>query len=53
MKYSKEEERQAQAKRDQAVQIDKAKQIQDIDDMLVKKGVAQKLPEPIATQQGI
>ncbi len=53
MKYSKEEERQAQAKRDQAVQIDEAKQIQDIDDMLVKKGVAQKLPEPIATQQGI
>jgi len=45
MKYSKEEERQAQAKRDQAVKIDKARQIQDIDDMLAKKGVAKKLPE--------
>ncbi|PYD33610.1 hypothetical protein [Pseudomonas syringae] len=52
MKYSKEEERQAQAKRDQAVQIDKAKQIQDIDDMLAKKDVLKKLPEPV-TQQGI
>lgn len=46
MKYTKEEERQALEKRNQASKIDEAQQTKDIDDMLVKKGVAKKLPEP-------
>lgn len=46
MKYSKEEERQALARRNQASEIDDAQQTKDIDDMLAKKGVLKKLPEP-------
>lgn len=52
MKYTKEEERQALEKRNQASAIDEAQQTKDIDDMLAKKGVLKKLPEPV-TQQGI
>lgn len=46
MKYTKEEEKQALAKRNQASEIDDAQQTKDIDDMLAKKGVFKKLPEP-------
>lgn len=52
MKYTKEEEKQALAKRNQASEIDDAQQTKDIDDMLAKKGVLNKLHEPV-TQQGI
>lgn len=52
MKYTKEEERQALARRNQASEIDDEQQVKDIDDMLAKKGVLNKLPEPV-TQQGI
>jgi len=52
MKYTKEEEKQALAKRNQSSEIDDAQQTKDIDDMLAKKGVLKKLPEPV-TQQGI
>ncbi len=46
MKYTKEEEKQALAKRNQSSDIDEAQQTKDIDDMLAKKGVFKKLPEP-------
>lgn len=46
MKYSKEEEAQALAKKNQASDYDEAQQNKDIDDMLIKKGVAKKSPEP-------
>lgn len=57
MKYTKEEERQALAKRNQSSELDWAQQIKNIDDMLAKKGVGKKLPEPDSApyieQQGI
>lgn len=51
MKYTKEEERQELAKRNKASAIDEAQQTKDIDDMLAKKGVAKKLPEPDPVSQ--
>ncbi|POH43472.1 hypothetical protein C2U56_00460 [Pseudomonas fluorescens] len=51
MKYTKEEERQALAKRNKASEIDDAQQTKDIDDMLAKKGVLKKLPEPVTQQE--
>ena len=46
MKYTKEEEWQALARRNQASEIDDEQQVKDIDAMLAKKGFAKKLPEP-------
>ncbi|AZE77318.1 hypothetical protein [Pseudomonas synxantha] len=46
MKYTKDEERQALARRNQASEIDAEQQVKDIDAMLAKKGFAKKLPEP-------
>lgn len=57
MKYTKEEEKQALAKRNQASEIDEEQQVKDIDAMLAKKGFAKKLPEldpaPNIEQQGV
>lgn len=57
MKYTKEEEKQALARRNQASEIDEEQQVKDIDAMLAKKGFAKKLPEldpaPNIEQQGV
>lgn len=57
MKYTKEEEKQALARRNQASEIDEEQQVKDIDAMLAKKGFAKKLPEldpaPNIEEQGV